>query len=352
MFSVLYACITLAAFLSTYLALVIFRLPPREAARRWGGLLAAALAVQAALLLAGERELMLTLIPVTVYLPMVLCIHRLSTFTWFQSGVVWSTAALVGYILNYLRKYLLSVAAAMGQLGSRTYRLAILAALALAAAGLLTVVYRWLRAPFRRCVGRMDEGWLAMAFPTVLAFLLMSYLSTSASSPTALLFVLLAGVSIFLVLSRVLVLSVSLREARDSEHEVRRQMDLQRRDYDAVVQKTELERIYRHDVRHHLTVLDNMLQQRDLEGARRYVQDLSRSQDSPAGAQTTRSTRCSPPTSARPRGRAAPWRLGCGSRPSCPLTRRICAWCWPTPWRTPSTPVRPCRQRTGASPCG
>ena len=53
MFSVLYACITLAAFLSTYLALVIFRLPPREAARRWGGLLAAALAVQAALLLAG-----------------------------------------------------------------------------------------------------------------------------------------------------------------------------------------------------------------------------------------------------------------------------------------------------------
>lgn len=282
MFSVLYACITLAAFLSTYLALVIFRLPPREAARRWGGLLAAALAVQAALLLAGERELMLTLIPVTVYLPMVLCIHRLSTFTWFQSGVVWSTAALVGYILNYLRKYLLSVAAAMGQLGSRTYRLAILAALALAAAGLLTVVYRWLRAPFRRCVGRMDEGWLAMAFPTVLAFLLMSYLSSSASSPTALLFVLLAGVSIFLVFSRVLVLSVSLREARDSEHEVRRQMDLQRRDYDAVVQKTELERIYRHDVRHHLTVLDNMLQQRDLEGARRYVQDLSRSQDSPS----------------------------------------------------------------------
>lgn len=279
MFSVLCSCIVLAAFLSTYLALVVFRMPARAAARRWGSLLAALLAVQAALLLAGEQELMLTLLPVSVYLPMVLYIHRLSSFTWFQTGVVWSTAALVGYILNYLRKYLLSVAAALGHLSSRGYRGAILAALTLAAAGLLLVVYRWLRAPFLRCVGRMDEGWLAMAFPTVLAFLLMSYFSSSASSPAALLFVLLAGVSIFLVLSRVLVLSVSLREAQESEHEIRRQMDLQRRDYDAVVQKTELERIYRHDVRHHLAVLDNMLQQGEVEGAQRYIQDLSQVQD-------------------------------------------------------------------------
>ena len=56
MFSVLYACITLAAFLSTYLALVIFRLPPREAARRWGGLLAAALAGFCGILLISVAE--------------------------------------------------------------------------------------------------------------------------------------------------------------------------------------------------------------------------------------------------------------------------------------------------------
>ena len=58
-------------------------------------------------------------------------------------------------------------------------------------------------------------------------------------------------------------------------YENRWQIDLQRQNYNAICQKLELGRIYRHDMRHHLIVLDGMLRQGDTSAARQYVGELS-----------------------------------------------------------------------------
>ena len=58
-------------------------------------------------------------------------------------------------------------------------------------------------------------------------------------------------------------------------NESTRQMELQRRDYHTLCQKMELGRIYRHDMRHHLVILEEMLQKGDMDSARQYVRQLS-----------------------------------------------------------------------------
>ena len=58
-------------------------------------------------------------------------------------------------------------------------------------------------------------------------------------------------------------------------YESHRQIELQRRNYQAICQKIELDRIYRHDMRHHMVTVEGMLQQGNSQGAARYIQELS-----------------------------------------------------------------------------
>ena len=54
-----------------------------------------------------------------------------------------------------------------------------------------------------------------------------------------------------------------------------RLMEVQRQDYDALCQKMEVGRIYRHDMRHHLAAMEGLLQYEDNSGALQYVRSLS-----------------------------------------------------------------------------
>ena len=54
-----------------------------------------------------------------------------------------------------------------------------------------------------------------------------------------------------------------------------RQMELQKREYNAICRKMELGRIYRHDMRHHLVILEGMLRQEDSAGAQEYIRQLT-----------------------------------------------------------------------------
>lgn len=58
-------------------------------------------------------------------------------------------------------------------------------------------------------------------------------------------------------------------------NESTRQMELQRQEYSAICRKVEIGRIYRHDMRHHLVILEEMLQKGDMDSARQYVRQLS-----------------------------------------------------------------------------
>ena len=73
------------------------------------GFLAVELVVQAALIAPGnELELAATFLPLTLYLPAILCLHLLSGNGFFPTALTWMLALQCGQILSALRKLLIA----------------------------------------------------------------------------------------------------------------------------------------------------------------------------------------------------------------------------------------------------
>ena len=261
------ACVPFLAFLFSCAAL--FHIRASRNAILWGALctLTLILALHIPLLSCASLEQIITLLPLTVDVPFIICLHLLSAGGLFETCAVWSTGCLVGMILDILRRLLLLFQPRPG----------ILFLLLLSAAGAALVCEVWfsLRQPFRRWGQEVEENWTTVLAPMLLSFLLLSYISGNAGDPAMLLFTLLAALAVLLALTRILHLSVDLRETRQTERMARQQLELQSRDYRAVRQKMELGRIYRHDLHHHLAALDAILsREAGGEDARRYIRDL------------------------------------------------------------------------------
>ena len=246
------------------------------AAAAGAGALAVVAGIQAALLLAGEDPtLVLTLLPLTAYLPAILALHLISRSGFSQTMAVWTVGIMVSFVLNSTLKILSLAYGRFSQLPGWQFELGTTALLALLAAALVFLVFRFLREPFRTYVLRNQTGWLLLCFPVLMVFLLLSYFSSTTTNVTALVLLTLTAVSIFLVLVRVLVLAVSMRKMEETEREVSRQLELQRREYERARDRLRQGRAYRHDMRHHLLVLEELARQENAEDILDYIESLS-----------------------------------------------------------------------------
>ena len=86
---------------------------------------------------------------------------------------------------------------------------------------------------------------------------------------------LLSAVSIFLVLTRVLTSAAALARMKETERAVADQLQRQRREYEDICKKMEMGRVFRHDMRHHLQVLEGLAKQEDDESIARYIGNLN-----------------------------------------------------------------------------
>ena len=156
--------------------------------RKTTGLIAACallaiLALQAWLLAAGVDETMvLTLLPVTAYLPAILAVHLLSGSGFLPTVSVWSAGLLLSLTLLFLQRLL----------NLWLPHHAVAAVLA-AAAALCALAFRCLRRPYRAYVLENQSGWLLLSFPAVMLFLLFSYWADTVTDPV--LFLLLRSKS-------------------------------------------------------------------------------------------------------------------------------------------------------------
>lgn len=229
------------------------------------GFLAAEAAAQAAVFALGESpEFMVTLLPLTLYLPSVICFHLLSGRQFFPTAITWLLALLCDSLLTALRKLLLFLQAGLyGPIWDGVFTVI----LVLAAVFLLLLVFRRLRAPFLAYVREQESDWPLLLFLPVMLLALWSYFLSSTTNVTVLLLLFLTALAAFLVLARLI---VSLAEERRTK-EAQQQMEALRRNYEIVQKKLELGRSYRHDMRHHMAALTALLQQGDCESAQRYV---------------------------------------------------------------------------------
>ena len=262
---VLLETVKFAAFVFTCGSLMRFRFCGKTTGWIAAGFLAGILALQAGLFLAGlDETLILTLLPVTAYLPAVLAVHVLSGSGFLQTVSVWSAGALLNFTLLFLQKLL--------NLWLPRYTVVLVLAAAILLCGL---EFRFLRRPYRAYVLENSSGWLLLSFPAVMLFLLFSYWANTVTDPVFLMLILLTALSLLAVMAWGLVSAVDLRRTAAAEQAARAQLERQRREYEELREKLEQGRRYRHDMRHHLQVLEGLFSEAKSREGLEYIDALS-----------------------------------------------------------------------------
>lgn len=257
--------IKFAAFVFVCGCLIRFRFGRKTTGLAAAGALLAILALQAGLLAAGLDETMvLTLLPVTAYFPAILAVHLLSGSGFLPTVSVWSAGVLLSFTLLFLQR-LVSL-----WLPRNTVLPVLAAALVLCA-----LVFRYLRRPYRAYVLENRSGWLLLSFPAVMLFLLFSYWANTVTDPVLLLLILLTALSLIGVMAWGLASAASLRRTAAAEQAARAQIERQRGEYEALREKLDLGRRYRHDMRHHLRVLEGLFSEAKSKEGLEYIGALS-----------------------------------------------------------------------------
>ena len=257
--------IKFAAFVFACGSLMRFRFNSKITGLAAAGALLAILVLQAGLLLAGLGEtLVLTLLPVTAYLPAILAVHGLSGSGFLPTVSVWSAGVLLSFSLLFLQRLV--------NLWLPRHTAALVLA---AAAALCALAFRFLRRPYRVYVLENRGGWLLLSFPAVMLFLLFSYWANTVTDPVLLLLILLTALSLMGVMAWGLASAASLRRTAAAEQAARAQLERQRGEYEALQEKLDLGRQYRHDMRHHLQVLEGLFSEAKSREGLEYISALN-----------------------------------------------------------------------------
>lgn len=233
--------------------------------------------VNIAAMLQGEETIILTLFPLTAYLPFSVLLYFLSDNGIFETAAVCSVGALEVLILKSLQKILIYSADIRLEFDPLAYMEHIMHNLVvtLAAAGLVFIAFRFIGKAFRSCVIENRQNRLLLSVPIIMIFLMMFYYMNSTTNVTTLIFTILIALSIFFIIAKLLNSAAELIRVRRSENELSEYIDIQRRGYDRVIQKMESTREYRHDMRHHLAVIEGLAKQGECDKIIDYTSNLN-----------------------------------------------------------------------------
>jgi len=253
----------------TFLLILWALLKPKYSRRitLWAavGFWAAEAVVQEVILALGDSpELVFTLLPLTFYLPAIVCLHLLSERPRLPTALTWLLALLCDLLLVTAQKLLNFL---LSGLNGVVWMWASAAILLAAAALLLTLIFRFFRAPFLSYIEELEGGWLSLLSLPVMLLALYSYFLSSVTNVTVLLLLFFTALAAFAALARLMVSLAEAHRARDA----RSQMKALRQDYEVLQKKLELGRSSRHDMRHHMTALSALLQKGDYSEAQRYM---------------------------------------------------------------------------------
>ncbi|MDE7230938.1 MAG: GHKL domain-containing protein [Oscillospiraceae bacterium] len=221
-------------------------------------------------MLSGEENLMLTLLPLTAYLPFSVLMYFLSDGGIFETAAVCSIGTLEVLILKSLRKIL----------ASTMNGIILNAFVTLAAAGLVFIAFRFIGRPFRFCFienrqNRLMSVWGSLCLPISMIFLMISYYLNSTINGIMLIFTMLIALSVFFIIASLLNSSAELMRVKRSEKALSEYINVQRRSYDRVIRKMEVIREYRHDMRHQLAVIEGLAKQGDCGKIIEYTSNLN-----------------------------------------------------------------------------
>ena len=234
---------------------------------------------------------------------------------------------------------------------------ALLLTYAVLTALLVPYVRYFLRPLYLRIFRQLRRGWGLICLVLAAYYAIVIYLVPGYAGETMWATMFKSAISLLIVgfFSVVLFLFSSIQretEARHSAELAALQIAGLRSRMDAVREAEEVVRLERHDLRHRLHTAAELVRQG------RTGEALSLIGAAQARLEESRPVRwCRPPVLdavfsacfGQPGGRESGWRRSLPWTRRCRWTRRSWRWSLPTPWRTPSTPARPCRRGSGCS---
>lgn len=196
--------------------------------------------VNIAIMLSGTENLtlMLTLIPLTAYLPFSVLLYFLSDSGIFETVTVCSVGTLGVLTLKSLNKILNGFPGTQTAINPMEH-IVFNAVVALAAAGLVFTAFRFIGKAFRLCVTENRQNRLMLSVPIITIFLMMFWFLNSITNAVTLIFTMLIALSIFVIAAKLLNSEAELIRIRRSEKELSEYIDIQRHGYDKVVRKME-----------------------------------------------------------------------------------------------------------------
>lgn len=242
--------------------------------------------VNAAIMLSdAETEmLMLTLLPLTAYLPFSALLYFMSDSGIFETSAVCAVGALGVLILKSLRK-ILSIVWGVGYAApGYIIHIIISTVIALTAAGLVFIAFRFIGSAFRFCFVENRQNRLIISIPIIMILLMIFRELNSLTDIITLVFIIVIALSLFFITAKLLNSTAELIRAKNAERELTEYIDIQRHSYGKMTQKMESIREYRHDMRHHLAVIEGLIRQNDRDKALEYVSGLNGSFEKPDAA--------------------------------------------------------------------
>lgn len=231
--------------------------------------------VNTAIMLSSTENLtlMLTMLPLTAYLPFSVLLFFLSDSGIYETAAVCAFGTLEVLILKSLQKVLIIVTYQSEYYNIKHIMINLV--VVLAAAGLVFAAFRSIRRAFRLCVIENQQNRLILLIPIITVILMMFWFLNSTATLTTLIFTVLIALSIFFIIVKLLNSAAELIRVRRLERELSKYIDIQRQGYDRVVRKMEATREYRHDMRHHLAVIEGLAKQGECDKIIEYTSNLN-----------------------------------------------------------------------------
>lgn len=215
----------------------------------------------------------LRMLPLTAYIPAILVLHILSDSGFFKTVPIWCIGLLVmyiGYLIQKTTKHM-RLPKSLSEYTSMAIEILLLLVVMSA---ICVVIVKYIRGLFQQSIRYSDLNWSVPLALLLLIMALFSYFYNSTYNSVATLLLLLIAVVSSLVIIKLFRTEFTRQHLKKEYEENEIRLKVQQKEFMEITHKHEMLREYRHDMRHHLLALDNIIQDSDNTHAEEYIHSL------------------------------------------------------------------------------
>lgn len=244
------------------------------------GILLAVAGIQIVIIASGQdMSFVLTMLPFTAYLPVSLGIYLILENSLFRISVIWTIGCWAVFTLRILKKIMMNIYMfIMTQTSPAVWLwvdMLMVLAVILAASVFVFAVYKFIRKPLIDYMNKSENRLHWFYLPMLMVFMLLLYFDNVPTNNTPLVLILAVYLSMPAIAIKVFTSSAEMAKVRREQQELFQQMEMQKKEYEYISEKNDQNRIYRHDMRHHLAVLKELAKEGNTESILEYIQKLN-----------------------------------------------------------------------------